>query len=138
MSIPQYINVNGKLRINPAYEQRQKTTVLNSNALTIVSTPNTFIENDFIREPKPLIDVIEKIQDVSYLNAFKVGSRIDPGEIVDELSEIFKRNKIPIGLMGHLIELRNSIYESRSIHIAYPDVCHENRPFHHKRQIGGH
>jgi hypothetical protein len=103
-----YVKVNGKLRLNPNYNNQTtaKTTVINPKALTIVSSPNVFVEDDTIRAPKPLMDVIEVVQDDNYLNSFHTNEQLDSGELLEGLSQLFVQNEIPIGLMGHLLPLR--------------------------------
>ena len=114
-----YINVNGIPQLNPEWQNwqsqqgnEQKSTVANpSCALPIVSTIED-ISCAGLRVPKPLQQVFDTVQSPEYVGAFKVPKNADGddifegGDILDGLSKIFDRNEIPIGLMGHLTELR--------------------------------
>ena len=111
MSAPKYINVNGVPQINPAWQLSNPgacaiTTVAdNRQALPIFSSVDNFAETN-LRAPKPLLRVFDTVQAPQYVEAFGIKQNLDGGSFLDDLSAIFTRLEIPIGLMGHLIELR--------------------------------
>ena len=114
-----YINVNGVPRLNPEWQSWQsqqsdvqKSTVANpAFALPIVTTIED-ISSAGLRVPKPLQQVFDTVQSSEYVSTFKVPKNpegedtLGGTDILDGLSKAFDRNEIPIGLMGHLTELR--------------------------------
>ena len=111
MSAPKYINVNGVPQINPVWQRdnpgaNTMTTVAdNQQALPIFSSVDNFMETN-LRAPKPLLRVFETVQAPQYVESFGAGQNFEGVSFLDDLSSIFTQLEIPIGLMGHLIELR--------------------------------
>lgn len=109
---PQFIVQNGRLVKNPDYQEsatKKPTTVVNPNALTVVSTPADLMAAQNatnVPMPSAVEGMIVGMQNPAYANAFG-SDEVRADEVLDGLSNIFAQNEIPIGLMSKLIALKD-------------------------------
>jgi hypothetical protein len=121
-----YITINGVLQLNPNYRPKpaavpysssgdielQPSTVLNKQALTIISNPDEVADSS-IRIPKPVSGVISYVQDPKYAASFASDVPMDGNLMLDDIGALFTKLEIPLGLAGHLMGLKDFVCISR-------------------------
>ncbi|WP_131783849.1 hypothetical protein [Legionella gresilensis] len=116
--MPKYIFENGVMKLDPNYQaQHQNQGTLpttNPQALTIISTTQDMQDASHAQQlatGKPMqvaeatIASMQIMQDEDYLNQFKTQQKLDGGELLDGLSNVFARYEVPIGLVNKLLAL---------------------------------
>lgn len=113
-----YIFVNGVMKINPDYKEDkpipgQQHTVPDS-ALTVVSTMDdiqqaTTAQEHATQQPMQLPDStsssIEIMQQSDFVDKFESPTKLDGSKILEDLSKIFAKYEVPIGLLNKLLPL---------------------------------
>lgn len=118
-----FITINGVLKLNPNYrpkpaavpssssgdiELQQPSTVLNKQALAIISNPDEVADSS-IRITKPVAGVISYVQDPKYAASFASDVPMDGNFMLDDIGALFTRLEIPLGLAGHLMGLKDFV-----------------------------
>lgn len=119
MDTRKYIFENGMMKLNPNYRapgnQSQPSTVAAPDkALAIVSSTQDIMDATNAQlsatgKPMQLSPAttasMEIMQDGRYLEQFHAPQKVDGGQLLDGLSNIFARYEVPIGLINKLLAL---------------------------------
>lgn len=116
--VPKYIFDKGVMKLNPAYtsQHNQTSSLAEPNkSLAVISSTQDIMQASKIyeqatNEPMHLSEStassMEIMQDQEYLEDFRSPQKLDGGELLDKLSNIFSKYEIPIGLVNKLLALK--------------------------------
>lgn len=129
-SVPKYIKIKGVLKKNPAHPDNAPKPAAAGGAdgppptyaeaeakkqeLVTVSTVGDIMEQNECAGAAPIAmaestqGALEVLQDE--MTVGKYGRAVDPGALVDGLSQIFEQYEIPIGMVNKLLELSTGEY----------------------------
>lgn len=118
MDTRKYIFENGVMKINPAFKAQQankpSTVAAPDQALAIVSSTQDIMEAtdaQYNATGKPMqlseatTSSMEIMQDGDFIDKFNAPNQINSSKILDELSNVFAKYEIPIGLINKLLAL---------------------------------
>ncbi len=111
--MPKYVVVNGRVVVDPTYTgsepQVPQTFACPEKALTCVyqmSDADAVGSATQLPLPSSTVNVVQKVQDVQYTNAFGVPGGIDGGQLLENISQNFFNSQTPFGLSEKLIALQ--------------------------------
>lgn len=116
--IKKYIFENGVMKINPAYKAQQgqaSTVAVPDKVLATVSSTDDIMQAsqahiEATGEPMHLAESttasMEIMQDGEFLDQFHSPQKIDGGELLDKLGQVFAKYEVPIGLVNKLLALQ--------------------------------
>jgi hypothetical protein len=114
-TVPKYIFVNGVMKLNPAYGAQtntQSTVAKPLEALAIVSSTTEIMDVSISNPDKPITlapsttSSMEIMQDSYYLQS--LGNKVDGGRLLDDITKVFAKYEVPIGLINKLLALTDS------------------------------
>lgn len=111
-SIPKYKFINGIMRLNPDFVAQggQSSTVAQPNqALAILSSTDDVMKVNFTYPNRPVqlsestTASMEIMQEPGYVQS--LGRGVDAGSLLDDVTKVFGRYEIPLGLLNKLLAL---------------------------------
>lgn len=116
-----YIFVNGVMKVDPNYKSQDvaqgspSTVADQTQALAVVSSTNDIAEATAIQEKatgKPMqlsdatVSSMQIIQDKDFVDSFRTSQKLDGGNLLDGISNVFAQYEVPIGLLNKLLALQ--------------------------------
>ena len=111
MSNSKYIVKDGKVQLNPAFGSPDKPSTVANPQKALVATTNLDDANavsDLTGQPlaSSTLGMAVAVQDATYIGQFHSGGRVEGGELLEKISQVFSEMEMPIGLASKLIALQ--------------------------------
>lgn len=108
-----YIFVNGVMKLNPQYKDNNShaTTVSNpEKSLTVLSSTNDIMQatqasQGNMQLSDTTVSSMTIMQDKGFLDSYQTKEKLDGGKILDNLSNVFAKYEVPIGVVNKLLAL---------------------------------